>query len=130
MLAYGNNEGVLKIVFVDNAQGIVSSLKPFFKGESDMEILRQSCRRGVTSKNNSYHLGRGLYQVSNLAKNNNGSVSFFSEGAYYCLSSKKERMKKCGYWKGTIVIVDVNLSNPKALDSIPAFEINQKVRWV
>lgn len=114
ILANGNKSKV-EIACADTGQGIISTLSKFYpnlKGYPE-EILAKSLERGVTSKRHTYHMGYGLWIVNEIIKNNNSRLHIYSEGAYYKNDYGKVMVGRCGYWRGTIVYINLDITNPK-----------------
>lgn len=111
MVAMGNKH-YMEICFADNGCGIITNLQSSnerYKKMSKEMILRQSLMQGVTSKVNSNHLGMGLYLIDMIAKKNNGYFRVISEGCEYIYGRNKEKVRKSGFWKGTIVYLRLEL---------------------
>lgn len=110
------------LVIADNGIGIISSLRGIYN-EKDDQLIKRCIEKKVSSKKkNSYHMGFGLYYVSELIKINNGDLNIWSEGYHLRVSRKKVTVKKCGYWKGTILDIKLNLQSPKGISCLPAYD--------
>ncbi len=121
----------IEICFADNGQGIVNTLRgakeSFVKLPHDV-VLARSLIKGVTSKEQTNHMGYGLYFVKKLSQMNNGTLSIYSNGAYVNVSSKKQEHGKCGNWKGTILQLHVDLRKPKTVKDIEDLTYYDEVR--
>lgn len=114
ILASGNKSKV-EIACADTGKGIVSTLASQFinLAEKPEEILSKSLLQGVTSKRNTYHMGSGLWIVDQIIRHNNSRLHIYSEGVYYKNDYGKISKGKCGYWGGTIVYINLDISNPQ-----------------
>lgn len=110
MAARGNNQYV-EFGFVDNGQGIVSSLKHAGVVTHKKPISR-SIEQGVTSKEGTDHIGYGLWHVSRICQTTNSQLIICSEGSSLSLSRKLDFVEKnVGFWKGTILYVRLNITD-------------------
>jgi hypothetical protein len=121
-----------ELFFADNAQGIISTLKdsnPEYKKMTDIDVFKLACEQGVSSKKGTDHKGFGLYLVSRLAQKNHGVFTIYSEG--YCISYSEKGMKtyECGYWKGTIIDLRLELKKPHTIASLGLKPIDQRITW-
>jgi hypothetical protein len=74
-------------------------------------------------------MGWGLWLVSELCRINKGELDLFSEGRYLQIRDGKTLTKDCGYWRGTIIRLQMPLGDPKTVSSIglsrpPSIRIN------
>lgn len=121
-----------ELFFADNAQGIVTTLKKSnkdYRKKSNMDVLEIACQKRVSSKGNTFHQGYGLYLVSELAKNNHGVFSIYSEGAQIHHLESKVRKGEAGYWKGTIIHLKLELSEPKTIKDLLLDPIDTRLNW-
>lgn len=114
ILASGNKAKV-EIACADTGKGIISNLLPFFPELSHRpeEILAKSLCKGVTSKLNTYHMGYGLWILDEIISNNQSRLHIYSEGFFYKNDYGKITKGKCGYWKGSIIYINLDVTNPK-----------------
>ena len=127
LFAAEGNDQFFNAVIADNAIGIVSNLKmayPEFEKLSSGEVLLKAIEREVSSKRkllaDTGHMGYGLYIVAELVKLNDGNLEIWSEGGRITYKSGKFYSESCGYWKGTIIEVKLNLHKPKSIGYIDA----------
>ena len=116
ILASGNKSKV-KIACADTGSGIISQLAllfPNLKGKNS-EILAKSLQKGVTSKVNSYHMGYGLWIVNEIVKHNNSRLHVYSEGYYYKNDYGKITTGRTGFWAGTIVYINLDITKPQTM---------------
>lgn len=134
ILAAEGRHKYIEISCADTGNGIVSTLKSNerYKDFSSKELIELAVKRGVTSKQNSNHMGYGLWLLNEIAKKVNGRFHLYSEGVYYKLDYGKVTIEETSYWKGTIVYLALNLDKPISLSDIdslkkykqPQFQIN------
>jgi Signal transduction histidine kinase regulating citrate/malate metabolism len=131
LVAKGGDQ-YFELIFADNAQGIITTLKDGnteFSRMKPTEILKKSCEAGVSSKQNTYHQGYGLYLVSQLAKSNEGQLNIFSEGVGLKITESGLEAFNTGYWKGTIIELRLKLKKPKAISEIVLTKIDDRFKW-
>lgn len=133
MVAYCKKE-YFEVCFADNGNGIISTLrecKNKYNNLSDMEILKKSLEKGVTSKPNSNHMGLGLFLIQNICKYNKGILKIISEGCSLDIINTKEKLRKTSYWRGTIVYLKLNLEKIITLCEMPELQIQNKycINW-
>lgn len=131
LVAKGGNK-FIELFFADSGQGIISTLREsnsYYRKMDSMEILKQACEPGVSSKKESYHQGFGLFLVRMLAQKNHGSLSIYSENCYINLSEKGIRTEQTGYWKGTIIVLRLDLNSPITIASLNLKPIDPRITW-
>lgn len=126
MGAKGSQESV-EMVFVDTGQGILTSLRDVYN--QTMCTLSQAVSKGITSKPGTNHMGYGLWHIREICKANKGWFQIFSEGRMYTLTNTGEAEKKCPYWHGTIVRVEMNPQNMQLPKSESVANRLSKIRW-
>ena len=112
LVANGSLDNV-EICCIDTAIGILSSLKPTFSKVSNKNLLSKSVEFQVTSKENTNHMGHGLWIVNEIIKESKSIMHIYSEGYYYKNDKGIITSGKCGFWKGTIIFINLNLANAK-----------------
>jgi|JI9StandDraft_1071089.scaffolds.fasta_scaffold79054_3 hypothetical protein len=132
IVAHGNTQNI-EIACADTGNGIVTTLGGSL-AKSDLrpeQILLESLKRGVTSKELTNHMGYGLWildQITSLVK---GRLHIYSQGAYYHNEFGNKQSGNCGYWQGTIVYISLGLQKPKTLVDIePETSSEIKINWV
>jgi hypothetical protein len=123
MIADGNKNHI-EIACSDTGNGILSTLKknPKYKNLTDLEIISECVNKNVTSKENTYHMGFGLWIIDQIVKEIKGRFHLFSEGVHYSNEYGKVKTDKTGFWKGTIVYISLPLNNAKSLCDIDRFK--------
>ena len=123
MIADGNKD-YIEIACADTGNGIISTLKNNikYKNLSDEELIFKSVNKNVTSKENSNHMGFGLWIIDQIVTEIKGRFHLFSEGYHYSNEYGKIKVKKTGYWKGTIVYIALPINNAKSLSDIKTFQ--------
>lgn len=126
MMADGNKD-YMEIACSDTGNGIITTLKknPKYKNLSDEKLISQSINKNVTSKENTYHMGFGLWIIDQIVREIKGRFHLFSEGVHYSNEYGKIKTKKTGYWKGTIVYIALPLNNAKSLCDIDNFKTKE-----
>lgn len=126
MIADGNKQH-MEIACADTGNGIITSLKnnPKYKNFSDLDILTKSVNKNVTSKENTNHMGFGLWIINEIVKEVNGRFHLFSEGVHYANNFGKITTTKTKFWKGTIVYITLPLNDAKSLCDIKQFRNNE-----
>lgn len=123
MIAEGNNN-YMEIACADTGNGILSTLKsnPKYDGLSDEKLILSSTFKNITSKENTNHMGYGLWIIDQIVTAVGGRFHLYSEGAAYTNDYGKRRTIKTAYWKGTIVYLALPLENAKSLNDIEIFK--------
>ena len=117
----------IEIGCADTGNGIISTLKEGkqeFRKLSSRQILQKAIQKNVTSKPNTFHMGRGLWILDEIATITGGIFHLYSEGVSYKNQNGKKIFSNCGYWKGTIVYLNLPLNKPVAMDDILKEEKN------
>ncbi|WP_157811517.1 ATP-binding protein [Lacinutrix sp. Bg11-31] len=123
MIADGN-KNYMEIACSDTGNGIISTLKknPKYNGFSNTELISKCVNKNVTSKENTYHMGFGLWIIDQIVKEVKGRFHLFSEGVHYSNEYGKVKIKNTGFWQGTIVYIALPLNNAKSLCDIDRFK--------
>jgi hypothetical protein len=117
----------IEIGCADTGNGIISTLKEGkqeFRKLSSRQILQKAIQKNVTSKPNTFHMGRGLWILDEIATITGGIFHLYSEGVSYKNQNGKKIFSNCGYWKGTIVYLNLPLNKPVAMGDILKEEKN------
>lgn len=121
ILVAEGNKSKIEIGCADTGNGIISTLregKPDYVSLTSKQILQKSIQENVTSKPNTPHMGRGLWILDEIATVTGGIFHLYSEGVSYKNQKGKKIFDNCGYWKGTIVYLNLPLQKPVAIDGI------------
>ncbi|MVM33648.1 ATP-binding protein [Spirosoma sp. HMF4905] len=105
----------IEISCVDNGFGIISTMRKsnqFKASVTDEAILLKALNKGITSKPKSNHMGYGLWIIDEIVTRVGGKFFIFTEGVYYSNEYKKKSVKKCGFWRGTILYLLLPMVNP------------------
>jgi len=128
LVAEGNRK-YIEITCADNGKGIISTMRNSgkYKSSSSSEyLLRKALTKGVTSKPFSSHMGYGLWIIDQIVSLTKGKFFVYSEGVYYGNNAGKELMKKCGFWKGTIIYLFLPIDNPVLVSQVVEKELLRK----
>lgn len=126
MMADGN-KSYMEIACADTGNGIISTLKnnPKYKKTPNEKLISKSINKNVTSKENTYHMGFGLWIIDQIVREIKGRFHLFSEGVHYSNEYGKIKTTKTGFWKGTIVYIALPLNNAKSLCDIDKFKTKE-----
>ncbi len=116
------NKNSCEIVCADNGQGVITSLRkayPDWRKRSSEQVFEKAFEKGVTSKPGKYHLGYGLWIIKELVRRSGGQFRLISEGFTMSISPKRFKLAQCGYWKGTIAAIQVQLGKACTLVDLP-----------
>lgn len=110
----------IEIACADSGDGIISTLRKNneYKELNDLELMKLSVERNVTSKANTNHMGYGLWILKEICQKVNGRFHLYSEGYCYKLEYGELIIKRTNYWKGTIIYLALNLDKPVSLVDI------------
>lgn len=127
LVAEGSKDYV-KIACADTGKGIISTLGPTLeKGYSKVDILLKSLEKEVTSKQNTDHMGCGLWIIDELVAKAKGKLYIYSEGVYYKREFGDRMASVCSYWKGTIIYIFLPLSSPATIADLEEHAIDEFV---
>lgn len=123
MIADGNKQ-YIEIACADTGNGIISTLQsnPKYNGLSKEQLIFECVNKNVTSKENTFHMGYGLWLIDQIISAIEGRFYLFSEGVAYANEYGKKSIFKTAYWKGTIVYLAMPIQNPKSLVDIESFK--------
>lgn len=123
MIADGNKQ-YIEIACADTGNGIISTLQsnPKYKGFSKEQLIFECVNKNVTSKENTFHMGYGLWLIDQIVSEIKGRFHLFSEGIAYSNEYGKKKVFKTAYWKGTIVYLAMPIQNAKSLVDIESFK--------
>ncbi len=123
MIADGNSS-YMEIACADTGNGILTTLRgnPKYTHLSDEKLINISATKNVTSKENTNHMGYGLWIIDQIVTSVKGRFHLYSEGVGYINDYGKKKTVKTGYWKGTIVYLALPLENAKSLNDIEIFK--------
>jgi len=123
MIAEGNNN-YMEIACADTGNGIISTLKknPKYKALDDEKLILNSTFKNITSKENTNHMGYGLWIIDQIVTAVNGRFHLYSEGVAYINDYGKKKTLKTAHWRGTIVYLALPLDKAKSLNDINVFK--------
>lgn len=123
MIADGN-KSYMEIACADTGNGIISTLKsnPKYSEINDEKLILKSTHKNITSKENTNHMGYGLWIIDQIVTSVKGRFHLYSEGVAYINDYGKSKTLKTGHWKGTIVYLALPLENAKSLSDIDIFK--------
>lgn len=120
LVAKGNRQ-YIEIACADNGNGIISTLQPFLKmvrKNCRYEVLLEAIKENVTSKAEEGHMGCGLWIVNQFVLKTRGIMRIFSQNGYLFNINGNIKCGESPYWKGTIIYVNIPLSNPNAFSEV------------
>lgn len=126
MIADGN-KSYIHIACADTGNGIISTLKKNnkYNGLSKAKLILESVKKNTTSKENTNHMGYGLWLIDQIVTAIKGRLHLFSEGVQYSNEYGKIRVNSTSYWRGTIVYLALPLENAKSLCDIEHFKTSE-----
>lgn len=132
IVVHGNKH---KIEFgcADNGIGIIASLRanPRYKNVHSMQLLRHAVERGVTSKENTDHVGYGLYYINEVVSRLNGQLLILTDEWMLQNTHGKINVKQVARWKGTLLSINIPLTFAVTINDIePVFNPQIKVNFV
>ena len=111
IVAYGNKSFV-EIACADAGDGIIKTLRHKYPSKSELDVLKSALKKGVSSKPESFHMGYGMWMLDETVRLNQGRLVVYSERSYYERVSSTTSCVSAPFWKGTIVYLKLNLTNP------------------
>lgn len=132
IVVHGNQQ---KIEFgcADNGIGIVASLRtnPRYKDVPSMQLLRNAIQRGVTSKENTDHVGYGLYYINEVVNRLNGQLLILTDEWMLQNIHGKIAVRRVARWKGTLLSINIPLTYAVTINDIePVFNTQIKINFV
>ncbi|MHB9142350.1 MAG: ATP-binding protein [Paludibacter sp.] len=126
MIADGN-KSYMHIACADTGNGIISTLmmNEKYRGLSKEELILESIKKNTTSKENTYHMGYGLWLIDQIVTEIKGRFHLFSEGVHYSNEYGKIKVNSTSYWRGTIVYLALPINNAKSLCDIKHFKTKE-----
>ena len=121
ILVAEGTESKIEIACADTGSGILSTLKSGLqrlRSAPDLEIIREAVKENVSSKVNTNHLGSGLFIVDKIAQLTGGILHIYSEGVFYQRLPGRVMVGKCGFWKGTILYLNLPLNRSFGMNEI------------
>ena len=123
ILVAKGSKNFVEIACADTGEGIITTLGPTLgKGYSKTDILLKSLEKGVTSKQNTDHMGCGLWILDELVARSKGKLFVFSEGVSYKRNFRDKSAGISPYWKGTIIYIFLPLSSPATISDLEDYE--------
>lgn len=127
IVASGNDQNI-EIACADSGNGIITTLNASGKAQAnDVETLLNAVKKGITSKDNSNHMGYGLWIIDEIVRRTGGRFHLYSQGAHYKREYLRVTSGKCGKWQGTIVFISIPTLNPVTLADIETDLLNGDV---
>lgn len=126
MIADGN-KSYIKIACADTGNGIISTLmkNKKYSGLSKENLILSSVKKNTTSKENTNHMGYGLWLIDQIVTAIKGRLHLFSEGVQYSNDYGKIKVNSTSYWRGTIVYLTLPIDNAKSLCDIQHFRTTE-----
>ena len=121
ILVARGNKNEIEIACADTGVGVVTSLMKseryctILSKANSFDILAKALEKGVTSKDNSNHMGYGLWLVESIVGELGGEIYIYSENAHYINKNGKIKKGTNGYWKGTIIYVKLALDKEEVI---------------
>ncbi len=122
MIADGN-KSYIQIACADTGNGIISTLlkNEKYSGLSKEKLILSSVQKNITSKENTNHMGYGLWIIDQVVTAIKGRLHLFSEGVHYSNEYGKIKVNSTSYWRGTIVYLALPIDGAKSLCDIQHF---------
>lgn len=126
MIADGNRS-YIQIACADTGNGIISTLmkNEKYRGLSKEKLILASVKKNTTSKENTNHMGYGLWLIDQIVSAINGRLHLLSEGVHYSNEYGKIKVNTTSYWRGTIVYLALPINNAKSLCDIKHFRTKE-----
>lgn len=121
ILVARGNKNEIEIACADTGVGVVTSLmkseryRTILSKANGYDILAKALEKGVTSKDNSNHMGYGLWLVESIVGELGGELHIYSERAHYINKNGKIKKGANGYWKGTIIYVKLSFDKEELI---------------
>ena len=108
------NKDYIQITCADSGLGIIETMRNIdgYKTKTNQHILQKALQKGVTSKPNTNHMGHGLWLIDDIVTQNNGILFVYTQSVKYTNFYRKKKIQDAPFWKGTIIDIVLNLTNP------------------
>jgi anti-sigma regulatory factor (Ser/Thr protein kinase) len=123
------NRNKIEIACADNGIGIIDSLKenPKYNQIKPQTLFNNVLKRGVTSKENSNHLGYGLYYVNEVVSRLKGQMAIYTDDMTLQNIHGKIKISRIARWQGTLINVNIPLTQSVTIDDIESY-INTNIK--
>lgn len=117
IFGYGTQKQ-FEIVCCDNGLGIDGTMRSRFQNKDSKKIVVHAMKNGVTSKNNTSHMGYGLWFVNEVVSKTKGTLTIVSNDVLYRNEYGKVSVANCPMWKGCVVSIKLPLEKPVTISDI------------
>lgn len=127
------NRNKIEIACADNGIGIINSLKenPKYNQLKPEVLFHKVLQRGVTSKENTNHLGYGLYYVNEVVSRLKGQMSIYTDDMTLQNIHGNIKISRIAHWQGTLINVNIPLTQSVTIDDIEShININIKINFL
>lgn len=127
------NKNKIEIACADNGVGILNSMRenPKFIQFKQDRLFHKVLQRGVTSKENTNHLGYGLFYVNEVVSRLKGQMSIYTDDMTLQNIHGRVKISKIARWQGTLINVNIPLTRSVTIDDIePLDNTNIKINFL
>lgn len=114
IVGYGTKK-YFEIVCCDNGAGIDGTMRERYTNKDSKVLVKRAMENGVTSKENTSHMGYGLWFINEVVTKTGGSLTILSNDVLYRNYFGKIGVTNAPFWKGCIVSIKLPLSNPVSI---------------
>lgn len=126
IVGYGTKQ-FFEIVCCDNGEGIDGTMRDRYTSKDSKVLVKRAMENGVTSKENTSHMGYGLWYINEVVSRVHGSLTIVSNDVLYQNSFGKVQVSNGPFWKGCIVSVKLPLRNPVTIKDLDV-DYSQEVK--
>ena len=108
IVGYGTKH-YFEIVCCDNGAGIDGTMRERYNNKDSKVLVKRAMENGVTSKENTSHMGYGLWFINEVVTKTRGSLTIISNDVLYRNDFGKISVTNTPSWKGCIVSVKLPL---------------------
>ena len=117
IVGYGTKQ-FFSIVCCDNGAGIDGTMRDRYRNKDSKALVKRAMDNGVTSKENTSHMGYGLWYINKVVTETRGSLTIVSNDVLYRNDFGKISVSNGPFWKGCIISIKLPLAHPVTIKDI------------
>ena len=119
------------IICCDNGKGIDGTMRERFRSMDSKKLVLQAMKDGITSKENTSHMGYGLWYVNEVISQIKGTLTIISNNILYTNSYGRQNIMNCPAWKGCVISLKMPLNAPVTICDIKQIQnSNVKINFI
>ena len=127
IVGFGTKQ-LFTIVCCDNGAGIDGTMRDRYINKDSKALVKRAMDNGVTSKENTSHMGYGLWYINEVVTKTRGSLTIVSNDVLYRNDFGKISVSNGPFWKGCIISIKLPLARPVTIKDIDTGVSQQEVK--